>query len=118
MKYYQPRFIDGGYVYGFTGEHDTEVHRAGYCALLDHVHYTPEEAITCFREFLLNASTNFNLKGDTEQYCRVCNRLTKQYALVVLIMRAFALCPDHQNIESVNKLLTFTGYFAIMERTV
>ena len=114
-KYYQPYKVDSGYIFGYNLDGNAEIAPTGYCALLGHAHDVPREAIACFRDFLVNASVTYNFKSNFETYCAVCNRRTNKYATVGFLQRTFALCDEHQDAESVNKLLVFSGYFAVEE---
>ena len=112
-KYYQPRKVEGGYVFGYSVDGQPQINQTGYCAMLGHVHDAPRDAIACFREFLINVAVAYNQHTEHETYCAICNKLTKQYAYVGYLLRSFALCDEHQDAASINKLLVFSGYFAV-----
>lgn len=69
----------------------------------DNGHATREEAVACYREYLLDSKLSLNLESDNTQHkCQVCGEWTNLSAH--LDMDRWDLCSEHNNREEVEKL--------------
>ena len=67
-------------------------------------HNTEEEAIACYKEYLLDHELRLDREmSNNQQKCRVCGDWTQKYADIGLT-QMFILCDEHNNREEVEKL--------------
>jgi hypothetical protein len=82
---------------------DGQIWAVGYCA--EHEgHATKEEAQECYRKYLLERRTSFDLVLRDWIGCRVCGRPTKKGALVGPT-DYYPLCKQHLNQQALETLV-------------
>lgn len=71
-------------------------------------HATEEEACEHYRRYILDTSVTFHSWDNQKKKCLVCGEWTQKFALVDTYTE-YDLCPDHCNLEEVEKLYPKVG---------
>jgi hypothetical protein len=69
-------------------------------------HATAEEAVACYREFLIDQELRITEDATTQAHCRVCQAWTTGRVTVGhSLSRRFVLCPAHQTRDVIADLV-------------
>ncbi len=90
----------------YVGWNDEFTWRMGYCREQRCAgHVTADEAVQCFREWLIDSETRYDGRSMIGKTCVVCSTQTFMFAAVRWPGWHFDLCTEHLNSEEVGKLL-------------